>query len=186
MQLLTFVTTVIVYAFRDDIFWARTINHGVFAIEFVSAFIFHEWMYIRLLNHEENVQHWVEASQEVEEPASLPNSDPTALDSRTKEFEVFSPVFKARPKSRRFESLSKSLSNKRVSSLVKILSNILKKSTEHFDDGCLMTAVSSSDHFIHFGAAQISKKIFSSVHDNILELFAKVQVRGHQVPCYCS
>ena len=53
------------------------VNTLFFLLEFVTAGLFHQWMFVRLFNHELDISNWVKASKFTD--SIKPEEDPTTL-----------------------------------------------------------------------------------------------------------
>jgi hypothetical protein len=171
--MLTMLSTVVVYSYKDTPFFAKSLNNAIFALEFLSTIIFFDWMYVNLFNHQINMKHWVESSKLLDEESSLyfdrtheaactPRIDRTGL----------------------IESFKKHVLLRRESSIMKIMRVVSNNPEQHIDDGSLLSAVSSDDHFIHFGVQQISKKVMNSINTQLLDSLDKAKMKEEQVGRY--
>ncbi|CAK9251378.1 unnamed protein product [Sphagnum jensenii] len=77
-------------------------------------------------------------------------------------------------------SASMLMKQKLESSLMRFLRALIRNPEEHFDDGSLKTAISSSDHFIHFGANQISKKSLNVIESFLEQSFDHARAKTEQ------
>lgn len=207
MQLLTMFATVLVHYVHSglptpDPVLAEQLNLAIFAIELAAAYVFHEWIYYKFCNNELDIEHWVQRASIIEQEerdttsASLlpttpypatpsANSSPRPVSQQSSNMPV---IESSTPNTSSFDvdqELMQLMRKKRRSTLVRFLQALAFDPEKHnLDDGSHINAIVSSEHFIHFGAVQISKKVLTGIKSRLESSLAAVQERSHHVRIY--
>jgi len=217
LQLVTMFATVLVHwvhsngAINNAPLLAERLNWAIFMIEFVVAYIFHEWIYFKVSNNELDIEHWVHRSKvmEMEEPGLVnampsPNPHPRTggnISPRSSSSSSSSPrpgqlhqqqqhssaaPLDSPASSNESYELEKEMiqlaRRKQRSILVRFLQSLALEPDKHsLDDGSLMKSIYASEHFIHFGAVQISKKVLTDIKLGLESTLVSAQMKTQHV-----
>lgn len=205
LQLFTMFATVLVHwVYSSEAMGgpliAERLNWAFFAVELVVAYIFHEWIYFKVCNNELDIEHWVHRSKvtEMEEYNSKTKLSPSPNlgthqsprpsprgDTRGKGAGSLAPLDSPTSANETYELEREMLQlarRKHKSTLVRVLQSLAVEPDQHnLDDGSLMKSIFASEHFIHFGAVQISKKVLTDIKAGLESTLKTAQMKTHHV-----
>lgn len=211
LQLVTMFATVLVHWVRSSEVItnapviAERLNWCIFATELIVAYIFHEWMYFKVCNNELDIEHWVHRSKvmELEEPGltnpilsttprphTAGNQSPRPVvtpraNLRGQQYSSAAPLDSPGSSHESYEldrEMIQLARRKQRSTLVRFLQSLALEPDRHnLDDGSLMKSIFASEHFIHFGAVQISKKVLTDIKLGLESTLVSAQMKTQHV-----
>lgn len=72
LQVLTLFASAIVFDCAELPLIGPYVNSVFFLLEFLAAALFHEWLFVRLFNHELDIENWIAAANNPDEGAKAP------------------------------------------------------------------------------------------------------------------